>query len=278
MMAKEVLTFGFSPCPNDTYMFYALTKGILEQGGLRLRFTIEDVETLNHLALERGLDISKVSCHAYCYLKDDYRFLSYGAAFGKGCGPIVVSRQAFGHKTLSGLKIAIPGRYTTANLLWHLYADKHGIDIGDIVVMPFDRIMPAVRDGLVDIGVVIHEGRFTYRDYGLQELVDLGQWWEDDTGLPIPLGGIVARKDIGEAAISTIERLIRESIVYADKHVNEAMPFIKAYAQELSEDVIRDHIRLYVNDYSRGFTDQAQRALQELIKRKEGVKKGWIEP
>ncbi len=271
------LTLGLSPCPNDTYIFYALINGLVKTGDIDFEYVIDDVETLNGLALEGWLEVSKVSCHAYFYLRDRYRFLNYGAAFGRGCGPLVVSREAIKPSELSGLRMAVPGRYTTAMLLMKLFTAQHGIVPAETVVMPFSQIMTAVQQGIVDTGLIIHEGRFTFQSYGLKEVIDLGSWWEDETGLPIPLGGIVAKTSLGEETIGTVEQLIRESIIYADADPVSAMPFIRQHAQELSEDVIRSHIGLYVNDYSRGLPFDGQRALEELIKRTEGAI-GWIRP
>ena len=265
------LTLGFSPCPNDTYIFFALFYGLVRVDGIDFECVIDDVETLNGLALDGRLEVSKVSCHAYFYLRDRYRFLNYGAAFGRGCGPLVVSREELMPSGLSGLKMAVPGRYTTAMLLLKLFAAQQGITLAETVVMPFNQIMAAVKDGRVDVGLIIHEGRFTFQTYGLKEVVDLGGWWEEETGLPIPLGGIVASRSLTDRTISVIEQLISDSIAYADANPSSAMPFIKRHAQELSDDVIKSHIGLYVNDYSRKLPFEGQRALEELIKRTEGV-------
>ncbi|HXX58219.1 MAG TPA: 1,4-dihydroxy-6-naphthoate synthase, partial [Thermodesulfovibrionales bacterium] len=182
------LTLGYSPCPNDTFIFYALVHQKIDTGNLRLREVLLDVETLNRKALRAEFDITKVSFHAYGHLRDAYSLLSSGSALGRGCGPLIVARSRTSTKDLRGLKVAIPGRLTTAYLLLQLYDPAM---TGNIVVMPFDRILDSVQRGDVDAGLIIHESRFTYQDHGLFEVEDLGRWWEGETGLPIPLGCII---------------------------------------------------------------------------------------
>ncbi len=241
------LTLGYSPCPNDTFIFYALVHGLIDTGGLRFKETLLDVETLNEKARRAELDITKVSCHAYAYLKKDYLILRSGGAMTRGEGPIVVAREDTGIEDLRGKKIAIPGRLTTAYLLLRLY-DRALAE--DPMEMRFDAVMPGVRDGIADAGLVIHEGRFTYKNYGLKCILDLGKWWHESSGLPLPLGVIIAKRMLGEGFIEKVDSLIRESVMYAMRHPEEPMSYIKAHAQELSDDVIRRHIAMYVNDYS----------------------------
>ncbi|HIJ60565.1 MAG TPA: 1,4-dihydroxy-6-naphthoate synthase [Nitrospirae bacterium] len=271
-----MFTFGFSPCPNDTYIFYALTKGLLDTKGFNFDFKIEDVETLNYAVLRGELDISKVSCHAYYYVRDKYIFLRKGSAFGRGCGPLIVSKKLTDIKDLSGSKIAIPGKFTTAFLLLRLFVSEMDLDISKIVVMPYNEIIKSLDGDSVDAGLIIHESRFTYGDYGLNQLIDLGKWWQEDTGLPIPLGGIIAKRTFGEKIIKTVEDLISESISFADRNYLSVIPFIKSYAQELSDEVIRAHIDLYVNDYSRNWHVDCERALERLINKLKGAKDKWL--
>ncbi len=263
-----MLRLGFSPCPNDTFIFYALANGKVDPGDLRFAFVIEDVETLNQLALRREIEISKVSCHAYVHLEDDYRFLSTGGAFGRGCGPLVVSDTCRLMDDLAGKRVAIPGQLTTAFLLLRLYfRASGGGKPSSYVAMPFHEIMAAVRGGACDAGLIIHEGRFTYRDYGLHELLDLGDWWDRETGLPLPLGGIVAKRSLGEGVIGEIEHCIGSSVQYADFHREELRSYVKKYSQELSDDVIDQHISLYVNRYSLDIGEEGRAALEELMSR-----------
>lgn len=270
-----MFTFGFSPCPNDTYIFFALANGLIDTRGLKFDFKIEDVETLNNATLKGDLDISKVSCHLFCYIDNEYDFLHKGAAFGRGCGPLLVSKKFDNLKSLTGKTISIPGIFTTAFLLLRLLLSQKGIHIGDIRVKPYNEIMPSVVEGYADAGLIIHEGRFTYSSYGLNKIIDLGQWWEADTGLPIPLGGIVAKKSLGKENIKIIENLIDESICFADKDKSTAMPFIKRYAQELSDDVIKNHIDLYVNDFSRTWNIECENSLREIKNKLKGVRDRW---
>lgn len=272
------ITLGFSPCPNDTFIFYALAERKIVPAGPDFELRIEDVETLNGLAMKRALDVTKISCHAFYYLQEDYQFLRSGGAFGRGCGPLLVQRaedrshQQKVRKRKSEVRIAIPGELTTAFLLLKLYlpdesSPHSALRVPQFMVMPFNEIMGAVRDGKADAGLIIHESRFTYPDYGLVQAADLGEWWEKETGLPVPLGGIIAKKSLGAGTIEKIEGLIRESVKYAMAHRAETMPFIKRYSQELSDEVIKKHIGLYVNDYSVDMGDDGAEALAELLKR-----------
>ncbi len=239
------LSLGYSPCPNDTFIFYALTHGRLG-GDIAFRETLQDIETLNQLALHRKLDITKVSIHGFGFVRDDYCLLHAGSALGRGCGPLIISRKKMDPLELRSKRIAIPGEKTTAFLLLKLFAP----DAVDIVEIPFDRIIDAVCQGTADAGVIIHESRFTYSRYGLVKLKDLGEWWEEETGLPIPLGGIIAKRDLGKQMIANIDMLIRKSLEYAIKYPFDARPYIKKHAQELDDGIIDQHISLYVNDYT----------------------------
>jgi len=273
-----MISLGFSPCPNDTFIFYALTNKIIDLKGLNFSLLIKDVETLNQLAIKKKVDVTKISCHAFYYLQEDYHFLRAGGAFGRGCGPLLVVRTQESEVRSSKIKkIAIPGKLTTAFLLLKLYLSSTSITsyfsliTSHFIPMPFHKIMEAVRDEKVDAGLIIHESRFTYQKYGLSQIVDLGEWWEKETGLPLPLGGIIAKKSLGIQNIKTIESLIRESVEYSIHNKEEVMPFIKQYSQELSDDVIFKHISLYVNDYTIDIGSEGKAALNELIKRAKGV-------
>jgi 1,4-dihydroxy-6-naphthoate synthase len=265
-MRDGTLTLGYSPCPNDTFIFYALVHGKIDSGGLSFKEILLDVETLNRKALNRELDITKVSYHAYGYLKDHYSLLRSGGAMGRGCGPLVVARREIGMADLRGKRIAIPGRLTTAHLLLQLYDPALATNV---VVMPFDRIMAAVRDGTAEAGLIIHESRFTYPDYGLFEVRDLGEWWEGETGLPIPLGCIIAGRDLGQGMIDGIDSSVRKSVEYALSHGEETKSYIKEHSQEMGDDVIERHVGLYVNKYTIDAGEEGLRAAEELLKRAE---------
>jgi 1,4-dihydroxy-6-naphthoate synthase len=259
------LTLGFSPCPNDTFMFHPLVHGLVDTGGLTFHERLEDVETLNRQALKGELDVTKVSYHALGHIRDEYALLRSGSALGRGCGPLLVAREDIDQTDLRGGSIAVPGQYTTALLLLRLLNPR----LDNFIVMPFNEIMDAVLAGRADAGLIIHESRFTYQDLGLQKLVDLGEWWERESGLPIPLGGIVARRSLGAETIAIIERALRAGIVYARSHPAEAAGYIREHAQEMSDEVCAAHIGLYVNDFSAELGDEGERAIAELLHRAE---------
>ncbi|HDP69553.1 MAG TPA: 1,4-dihydroxy-6-naphthoate synthase [Actinobacteria bacterium] len=271
------LSIGFSTCPNDTFIFYALMNNKMK---CKINFaeTLEDVETLNKMAFDSELDVTKLSFQAFGHLLDDYLLLRSGSALGRGCGPLLVSNKKYEPEELINKKIAIPGKYTTAAMLLKLYnntvsADRQ--DYNNLIEMSFEKIIPAIKDGIVDAGVIIHESRFTYEKEGLKKIVDLGNWWEKTTGLSIPLGGIFAKRGLGEETIKKIDTCIRNSVEYAFSHREELMGYIKKYAQELSDDVINQHIDLYVNQFSIDLGEEGIEAVRYLLKK--GYKKGIFE-
>ncbi len=267
---STTLSLGFSPCPNDTFIFYALVHGKSASSGLSFAEPLlEDVETLNRWALAGRLDVTKLSFHALGHVLDEYCVLSSGSAIGRGCGPLLVTRPEMAAGSLSGKRIAIPGKLTTAALLLRLFLP----DCGELVEMRFDTIIAAVRDGLVDGGVIIHESRFTYQDKGLVCRQDLGQWWENRAGLPIPLGCIAARRSLGREKILAIDRAIRASVDFAFAHPERGMAYIRSHSQEMAEDVVRGHIGLYVNDFSRDLGVDGLAAIETFLDlgRKVGV-------
>ncbi len=239
------ISLGYSPCPNDTFIFYALVHEKIK-GDIVFSEILKDVETLNRMASRKELDVTKASFHAFGHLREDYCLLRSGSALGNGCGPLIVAKKPIRKSELAGKKIAVPGKMTTAYLLMQLFDP----DIKNIIDMPFDRIMNAVSLGTVDAGLIIHEGRFTYPAYNLVKLVDLGEWWEEETGLPIPLGGILAKRELGGGAIREIDRLLRDSVEYAFQNREATRSYVKEHAQELDDEVIEQHIRLYVNDFT----------------------------
>jgi 1,4-dihydroxy-6-naphthoate synthase len=261
----RTLSLGYSPCPNDTFIFYALTHGRIPLKDLVIRERLEDVETLNRLALDGILDLTKISYHALGHLRREYALLKSGGALGRGCGPLVVARREIPLMGLRGKRIAIPGRLTTANLLLQLF--DSGFE--NLLVLPFHRIMAAVEQGEADAGVIIHESRFTFHEHGLVKVQDLGEWWEQETGMPIPLGGILARRSLGAPLIRAVDEAVARSVAFACEYPEKPRGYIKAHAQELAEEVIDQHINLYVNDFSRNLGEDGMRAVETLLARAE---------
>ncbi|HET6363457.1 MAG: menaquinone biosynthesis family protein [Nitrospirota bacterium] len=257
----KTLTIGYSPCPNDTFIFYALTHGKVRVPGIEFREQLEDVETLNRMALDGGLDITKISYHALGHLRENYALLRSGGALGRGCGPLIVARAG---TTLGDLKegsVAIPGKLTTAYLLLRLFDPS----IENITVMTFDRIMDAVSKGNALAGLIIHESRFTYPLYNLKKMLDLGEWWERYSGLPIPLGGILGKRSLGRDLLLRVEEGIRESLRYASAHPDEVMSYCRRFSQEMDEKVMRSHIDLYVNAFSLDLAWEGLLAVRRLF-------------
>jgi 1,4-dihydroxy-6-naphthoate synthase len=258
---NKQLTLGYSPCPNDTFIFYALVQGKVPVPGITIRERLEDVETLNQLALNGMLDLTKISYHALGHLREQYALLRSGGALGRGCGPLIVARPGTRIEDLRSGTIAIPGRLTTAWLLLQMF-DR---GLNKVVVMTFDRIMRAVADGKVAAGLIIHESRFTYPLYKLDMLLDLGAWWETYSGLPIPLGGILGKRSLGTEVLMKVEEAIRESLQYARAHPAEALAYVKEHSQEMDESVMTRHIDLYVNDFSLDLGNEGVAAVQRLF-------------
>lgn len=265
--ASRELSLGFSPCPNDTFIFHALVNGLVPSDGLSFREQLLDVENLNRLALAAALDITKVSFHLYGHIRREYQLLASGAALGRGCGPLLVARSALDPAALAGQPIALPGRYTTAALLLRLFAPQ----LDNLVYLSFEQIMPAIARGEVAAGVIIHESRFTFADHGLVPLVDLGAWWERESGCPIPLGGIVARRGLGVEIIAAVDAALRRSIDYAFANPAASRDYIREHAQEMSEAVCAAHIGLYVNDFSRDLGAEGRKAIDLLLARGEAA-------
>ncbi len=246
-MSDPRLTIGYSPCPNDTHIFCALSHGLIATPGWQPSPPVlEDVETLNLWALQGRLDITKLSFNALGHVLDEYLLLRSGAALGRGCGPLLVAGRGIDPDQLDRISVAVPGKYTTAALLLRMYA-PHCVNP---VIMRFEEIMPAIVSGRVDAGVIIHESRFTYQRHNLSLVQDLGAWWEEVSGLPIPLGGIAVRRSLGQDLVGAIEAAVRESVLYARSHPHDCMAYVRAHAQEMEEDVVCSHIGLYVTGFS----------------------------
>ncbi len=260
-----VLRFGFSPCPNDTFAFWAAVHGEVD-GGAPLEPVMADIEALNERAV-RGddpLEVTKLSLPALARCVDDYAVLGSGAALGFGVGPLVVARDPeLSLERLADARVAVPGRHTTAFLLMssRLPAPR------EVVAMRFDEVMPAVESGACDAGLVIHESRFTFGAHGLRELCDLGVLWEQETGGPLPLGVIAARRDLDPAVHDAVERSLRASVRFARAQPERARPWIRSHAQEMADDVCDRHIALYVNDFSVELGDVGRGAVDELLRR-----------
>lgn len=258
-----MLNFGISPCPNDIFIFYAMIRKKIELAGLKLNFLIEDVETLNKLCLNGELDISKVSTHVYYYIKDNYEILKSGGAFSEE-GPVLVAKDLTEIEKSVQIKIALPGRFTTATAIMWFYWKKHFLGKKYILrFVPFNEIIDKLIKNEVQMGVLIHEGRFIYQNFRLKLIADLGEFWKKQTNSLIPLGCIVAKKSFPEKTL--MEHLITESILYSRNHLDEVLPFIKKYAQELDDDVIISHIKTYVNDYSLDLGEKGMKSIIRLM-------------
>ncbi|MDA8131389.1 MAG: 1,4-dihydroxy-6-naphthoate synthase [Elusimicrobia bacterium] len=256
------LSLAFSPCPNDTFIFHALLHGLVGDGSYSFRPFIDDVETLNTAAFKKRFQVTKLSAAAWLRLKDEYELLDSGGALGFGCGPLVVT--AAGKKLGPGSHVAVPGLNTTALLLLKAWNPE----LKNLTEERFDRIMPGIRDGKYDAGLVIHEGRFVYGDYGCEKAADLGEWWESETGCPLPLGCIAVRRDPDTAKHArVVERLIRESVEYAFAHPESSRGFVRANAPGMSDAVTDAHIKLYVNDFSVSMGKAGLKAFRTLEER-----------
>lgn len=254
------LTLGFSPCPNDTFIFDALVNHKIDTGGFKFEVVLEDVQTLNQWAIEGKLDITKLSYGVLPLVLDQYRTLNSGSALGRGVGPLLISNLRFQISDVENSLIAIPGKNTTAHLLFSLAYPG----ATNKVFLRYDKIENFVLQGK-GLGVIIHENRFTYAAKGLHKIVDLGDYWEKETGNPIPLGGIVARKTLDHATQQKVDALIRESIEYAFKRYPQLNDYIRSHSQEMSEDVMRKHIDLYVNNYSVDLGKEGKDAIHQLL-------------
>ena len=254
------LTFGYSPCPNDTFAFHALTFGLVD-APFRVIPVLLDIEELNRRAHHGELDLTKLSVGAFAAAGERYRLLRSGAALGEGVGPLVVTRTPMPLEEAVRGRVAIPGRETTAFSLLRLAAPT----LGEVVELRYDRILDAVSKGEVGAGLIIHESRFTYREHGLFKAVDLGDWWKQETGLPVPLAGICARAAMDANIMAAAERAIRASVQYAFDHPDASRDYVQANAQEMSASVQAQHIALYVNQFSLDIGDEGMRAIERLV-------------
>ncbi len=259
---NTALSLGYSPCPNDTFIFDALVHGKIDTEGLHFEPILEDVETLNRWAFAGDLDVTKLSYHALAHLTHRYRLLEAGSALGFGCGPLLIARRPLSTADINAGPIGIPGQLTTANFLLSLAFPQ----ANHKVEMLFSDIEDAVLRGDVVAGLIIHENRFTYAQKGLTCLTDLGAWWERQTGLPIPLGGIAVRRDLPADVQQRLNRALQRSVEYALAHPEAAMPYVRQHAQAMDDDVMRAHIRLYVNDFSRNLGTTGRQAVAQMFR------------
>ena len=256
------LSLGFSPCPNDTFIFDALVNKKIDTQGIDFTVQLEDVQTLNNWARQSVLDVSKISYGVLPLVLNKYIVLNSGGALGMGVGPLLIAKKEIADIQDKDFRVAIPGNTTTAHMLFSL-AFPH-IQRKNFLV--FNQIEDAVLDGVVDAGVIIHENRFTYMQRGLVKLMDLGKYWEDETGVAIPLGGIVMLRSLGEELIKKVDDLIKQSVEYAYQYHHEKLsPYVTAHAQEMSEDVMRQHIDLYVNNYTIALGNKGKAAVAKLL-------------
>jgi 5,8-dihydroxy-2-naphthoate synthase len=258
-----------SPDSDDAFMFYALASGKIDTEGLTYVHELQDIETLNQRAMRGELEVTAVSIHAYAYLSDLYALLPHGASMGDRYGPRLVAREPFARADIRGKRIAIPGMLTSAYLALRLFEPDF-----EPVVTPFDQIEDAVVDGNVDLGLLIHEGQLTFGDRSLHLVQDMGEWWFGETGLPLPLGGNVVRKDLGEDLTNKISRHLRDSIAYGLKHRAGALDHAMQYARGLDRSKADAFVGMYVNDWTLDYGDRGRMAVKQFLKR--GVAEGII--
>lgn len=257
-----MIRLAISPCPNDTYAFFALLTGKVAYEE-EIQAVFEDIEALNHRCIMGDFDICKISFATYVREKQRLRLLENGSALGFGCGPLIVAKKDITVDDLTEKRIAIPGEGTTATLLLKILLGGRG----NFVEMRFDEIMPAVTAGKVDAGLIIHESRFTYSAHGLKKIIDLGDWWEKETDGPIPLGGIVARADLDPNRVASFDHALSQSIAYADANPDEVVPYMRRYAQEMDPEVMKGHVELYVNRFTRGLGEAGRKAVETLAEK-----------
>ncbi len=270
------LTLAFSPCPNDTFIFDAAIHEKIDTEGLKFEVRLGDVEELNIAASKVKTDITKLSYHAYLYVSNNYQLLRAGSALGKNNGPLLIAKQNKDKTSLRKASVAVPGLMTTANLLFSIAYPE----AGNKTPILFSEIEQAVQNGEFDYGLIIHENRFTYHEKGLRKIADMGEFWENKTGLPIPLGGIAIRRDFDDDLKQKVNRIIRRSIKYAYDNPASSMDFIKCNAQEMNPEVMRKHIDLYVNEYSFDIKEIGEKAIDKLFTEaaKKGIKDKPFEP
>ena len=269
MSQTETIRIGHSPDSDDAFMFYALAKDTIPTDGIQVVHVIEDIESLNQRALKGELEVTAVSIHAYAYIADKYALMPCGSSMGDRYGPILVANQLFPASELKGKKIAIPGKMTTAYLTCSLFeSDFEAIEV------PFDQIIDFVKSGQADAGLIIHEGQLTYGESGMHKILDLGEWWYQETGLPLPLGGNVIRRDLGDEKMRKVTRLVRQSIQHSLDNRAEALDYAMIYARDMETKTADQFVGMYVNEYTIDYGDSGREGVRELLKR--GYESGII--
>ena len=270
MSSDLTLSLGFSPCPNDTFIFDAIVNNKIEKSGINFNFIVEDIEKLNRKALKGELDVTKLSFHSWLYAHSEYILLDAGGAFGKNYGPLLVSKNSLNIEDNLNYKIAIPGEYTTANLLLKIFFPQ----IRNKQEMLFSEISDAVVNNKVDAGLIIHEDRFIYEQKKLIKILDLGEMWGAKYNLPLPLGGIFVKRSLPKKLILELNKLIHDSIIYGLSCKGDYMDFVKKYSSSLSEKTINSHINLYVNEYTLSLNDECKKAVNLLCEK--AIQLGFI--
>ncbi|MBN2893537.1 MAG: 1,4-dihydroxy-6-naphthoate synthase [Bacteroidales bacterium] len=255
------LTLGFSTCPNDTFIFDAMVHNKIDTEGLKFELVMGDVEELNKMAINAELDITKISYHAFAYIAQNYKILDSGSALGRNNGPLLISKKKIYPDEVPHLKVAIPGQHTTANLILRTAYPE----IRCVKEYLFSDIEEVVLDNEVDAGLIIHETRFTYKKRGLKKILDLGEYWEEKTGFPVPLGGIIVNRKLSDEVQQKVNRVLRRSIDYAFENPNSALEFIRQFAQEMDEQVMYKHIELYVNDFTKDLGELGKKSIRYLL-------------
>ena len=263
-MADQLIRIGHSPDPDDAFMFYSLAEGLIPMDGFRVEHILRDIETLNRWAHEGRLEVTAISVHAYAYLADRYRLLPHGASMGEGYGPMVVATSDIDPAELPNLRVAVPGTWTSAFLELQLAVGR----IENPVVVPFDTVLDEVEQGNVDAGLVIHEGQLTYQTQGLRSIINLGEWWHDLTGgLPLPLGANAVRRDLGEAVMPPLSRLLRNSIAYSLEHREPALAHAEQFGRGLNHQLADEFVGMYVNERTLDYGEDGREAVRELLRR-----------
>ena len=269
MAQTEQIRIGHSPDSDDAFMFYALAKGLIPTNGIEIVHVIEDIESLNRRALKADLEVTAISVHAYAYIANHYALMPCGASIGDQYGPLVVSKEPMGREALAGKKIAIPGKMTTAYLTLCLYQPDF-----DMEVVRFDQILAHVQQGCADAGLIIHEGQLTYNRTGLHKVVDLGTWWHEETGLPLPLGANAIRRNLGRDKIHHLTSILKQSIQYSLTHRDKGLEYAMTYARDMETELADQFVSMYVNDYTLDYGEEGRAGVRELLGR--GYKSGVI--